>query len=283
MRRSLKNAILLALFFFLSVPAFASQTVHRHLEPETVVYNALPSAAQTQFTTNENIKAVKYGSGVTLAAFTPNLSIVAGTAFVSNPSVDLRPYVGFKIVLNETTHNLTGYLKAPGTGETLTGNIFTNGDFASAEPPGTAWGRDAGWTIAAGVAAKAASGGNATLYQNLGQSGKLLKYTLDITAISGTLYGMKGSFSGSTLTWTTTGVAMTGYTTNYTGNVSLGFGMVAAGTATIDNAVVRQVLTPSITGATVVSAAGGSTFNWTSEDGSFNRQAASFTVAITRN
>ena len=42
-----------------------------------------------------------------------------------------------------------------------------------------------------------------------------------------------------------------------------------------DEASLKQVLTPSATGVTIVSAAGGSTYNWTYEQSGFNRNDSS--------
>jgi len=59
-----------------------------------------------------------------LAGFTCNLSIVDGTAFITNPSTSLVPYIGRKITLNDGTQNLVGYIKAAGTGETFIGEVY---------------------------------------------------------------------------------------------------------------------------------------------------------------
>jgi hypothetical protein len=50
---------------------------------------------------------------------------------------------------------------------------------------------------------------------------------------------------------------------------------------TLDDFVLQQVLAPSTTGLTVVSALGGSTYNWTSDDG-IAPNSASFALTITR-
>ena len=110
-------------------PAWSMSASYRHLEPETVVYQGLPSAAQTQFTTNENIKLIKYTTaGVTLTALTANLSQIDGTAFVSTPSVDLRPYIGFKGTWSDVGTAGVGWFGVAGTGETKNTSVIVNGD-----------------------------------------------------------------------------------------------------------------------------------------------------------
>jgi hypothetical protein len=47
-----------------------------------------------------------------------------------------------------------------------------------------------------------------------------------------------------------------------------------------DDVSLKQVLTPSATGVTIVSTQGGSTYNWTSDSG-INGNSASFTAVIT--
>ena len=51
---------------------------------------------------------------------------------------------------------------------------------------------------------------------------------------------------------------------------------------TISTLAVAQVLSPSVTGTTIVSAAGGSTQSWTSMTVGFNLNDTTYTVAITR-
>ncbi|MHB8123117.1 MAG: hypothetical protein ACYDG4_13285 [Desulfuromonadaceae bacterium] len=126
----MKKLFIALLVLLLAAPAFGAQTVHRRLEPETVAYQSLANAVQTQFTTNENIKAIKYTStGLTLASLTAYFSTVAGTTFVTGVSQDLRwlssscwstpPTLTWSDGTN--TYSLTP--GAAGTGETYGDNL----------------------------------------------------------------------------------------------------------------------------------------------------------------
>jgi hypothetical protein len=121
----MRKIILTLLILLIAVPCFAGQSFKRHLEPETVAYQSLPSPdGGDQFTLNEQIKLIKYNNGsVTLLGLTANFSLVNGTAFITSPSVDLRKYP-FKHTITETTHTLIGYYYGSGTGEIGGGTIW---------------------------------------------------------------------------------------------------------------------------------------------------------------
>jgi hypothetical protein len=90
-----------------------------HFEDETVAYvrNYGDNLTVSEIETIEDyIRLIKYGDGVVFASITANLSIVNGSAFVTNPSIDFRPYLGFKVTLNDGTQNLVGFLKSAGGG-----------------------------------------------------------------------------------------------------------------------------------------------------------------------
>jgi hypothetical protein len=57
--------------------------------------------------------------------FICTLSTVAGTAFISNPSIALPPYINKKITLTAGGKTLVGWLKSAGAGETLGSEIAT--------------------------------------------------------------------------------------------------------------------------------------------------------------
>ena len=116
----------------LALPVQAAQTVHRHLEPETLVYDALSGAAQTQFATNESIIAIKFRSGITLSSLTLNMSTTA-TGPITGSSVDLRPYsstiwgsTALAATVSDGTNTFTLTPGAAGTGETLSAEQITD-------------------------------------------------------------------------------------------------------------------------------------------------------------
>src|SRR4030042_1922505 len=104
------------------------RTHFRTIEPETLAYNALPGTLLNWFDVNENIKKVKYGTGIIIAGFTGGLSMVNGTSFITNPSIDLRQYVGFKATFNDGVKNAVCWFKAPGTGETWGDSVIVGND-----------------------------------------------------------------------------------------------------------------------------------------------------------
>jgi hypothetical protein len=301
---NLQSAIAAALLFLAAAPSFASQTLHRHLEPETVVYQGLSAAAQTQFVTNENLKSIKYGSGITLASITANFSLVDGTAFVTNPSVDLRAYVGFKLTTNDGS---VGYVKAAGTGETLGTELSPNNtaisDGVAEANATTGWGANSSPTTFESTGTGTPHSGSYHFHivatgANKGfqsspaigtTSGWLTKHVVwglstgepihfnVYNSTSATLLANTGSitpltYASSTLYATAidAGVRLLGRTfgTNLT-------------TFYADTFSAKQVLAPSATGVTIVTTAGGSTYNWAAKGTTPN--AASFTFSISRN
>ena len=278
----MKRLTLCLIFLLLASPAWAMSTVYRHLEPETVVYQTLPSAAQTQFTTNENIKLIKYGSGITLSSITANLSQVNGTAFVSNPSVDLRPYVGFKGTWSDVSTHGVGFFAAAGTGETLAttggplndGNLFTDSGFAVPAD----WTAQAGWAVAGGFAVSTTGTSN-HIYQSFSRIlGALYKESADLVTSTG---GSPLFFYDSTLyspSFTSLGTHIFYDTCTVAGAQANGLrsGSLAG---TMDNRTSTQVLTPSATGTTITATPGGAQ-NWTTQGSTPN--AATFTVVVTR-
>lgn len=218
-------------------------------------------------TIDANIRAIRFGSTATLSALTCKLSTVAGTAFITSPSVDLRPYLDFKITLNDGTQNLVGWIKAAGTGETYTDNL--NG-----------WDFTSGWS-----ATNAAITDSNTFTTSVNNGyvkkdvdpitiGAVYKWVLDASTTSGSVVMITGTFLET----------IAGQGTTYTTAVRARFGVKNTLTgATIDVSTLQanKVLTPSATGVTIVSAAGGTTYNWTS-DGGINPNVESFTATITK-
>jgi len=254
------------------------------LEPETLVYlTSHTDASRDWWNIDQNLKSIKYGSGITLNALTCNLSTVDGTAFVTNPSVDLRPYLGFKLSFSDGIKALVGYGKAAGTGETLGSNrILNNADFSTAEPDGTAWTRKTGWTVAGGVAVASEVALSGSILQSASTLAveKLYKYGGDVVTI--TLGSFIYMFDTGIVALSATPQMYSGYRTYTANSNSSGFQSVSASSSgTFDNPFVKQVLSPSTTGLTVVSTQGGATYNWAS-NGGINANSASYTVTITK-
>lgn len=117
----MKRLFLIFLLLIIAVPCLAGQPLKRHLEPETVNYFSLPSSSGDQFTLNEQIKLIKYNNGsVTLSGLTANFSNTTSYQFVTNPSSDLRKWIGYYITFTSSAGNtLKVKVSAAGTGETL--------------------------------------------------------------------------------------------------------------------------------------------------------------------
>lgn len=269
------------------------------LEIETLNYIGLLGGAINRVdaeTIDAQIKSIKYGSGITLSAVTANIATVNGEAMISIPSIDLRPYVGFKVSIAAGGKTLVGWVKSAGTGETYLEKVL-NGSVSTDTSNWTA-GDSAISSVAGGqdgnclqVANSGANFGYA--YQQLvNGSGALFYFSAYFK--SGTATGARlligtGPASGNLynpgvtwtdVNWTQHTVRKTTASTNVT--VSLySWSDVNGQTSFWDTISALQVLTPSATGVTIVSASGGSTYNWTSNDG-IDPNAASFTMTITR-
>lgn len=278
----MKKFLLLLLIPFL----FGFQNFHRALEPETVAYYTLGNSDGTsQFTLNEQMKSLKYNGGiVTLSGLTCNLSLVNGTAFITNPSVDLRKYVGSKISITETTDTLVGWIAAAGTGESLDVELltgFTNSSVDILEVFNVS---------GTNIIEIGNSAGYGKLYSNAFSitNNALYKTSINLTLNSGvwpSRFRFATDFNLNTITYdyiTNTNGAQSYYRTlpnsiNYWGIRWEGsyYGDISSSVNSI-----KKVLTPSSTGVTIVSAQGGSTYNWTSGTATIIPNAASFTSVI---
>jgi hypothetical protein len=264
--------------------------VYDCLEIETITYHDLriseanPMTEAQTAALDANIKTIKYGAGITLSSLTLNISGTTSGAvpsFISNPSVDLRPYVGFKVSIAAGGKTLVGWIKAAGSGETLSATEkWLNGNFSSDEPPGTAWVRGAGFVITGGQLVGTTAPVANTYATIAATTGALYKTSADFVITTGTIRFTPASGGiGKELSGTG---AYSVYGTAITGFPSPGFRVLTTFTGTIDNASTKQVLTPSTNGATIVSTQGGATYNWTS-DGGIVPNSASYTMTVTRN
>jgi hypothetical protein len=241
-------------------------------EPETCAYMSLTGVSGDMRAINSNIKDVKFGSGLSLTSQTMNLSTVAGTAFVTNPLTDFRPYVGFKITLTAEGKTLVGWIKAAGTGETL-----------GSELPAT-W-LNNGCEVFTSSGADITEATNTSSYGMVGTNllaadatRKLFKTTINTNIAIYFFYGSPQ--------WAITSLELqpAGLHTHYNVITTTNFYVMLysigeGSTLTVSNFVSQQVLTPSTTGVTIVSTKGGTTYDWAADDG-IDPNAASFTAVI---
>lgn len=251
------------------------------LEYETIRYfldaqNSGTPSTLNPFTVNENIKALKNGSAVTLNSVTMNLSTVNGTAFISNPSVDLRPYLGYVMTLHDGTKTAAATAWQVGTGETyLERNADTGFDTDAY------WTKNFGWTITGSKAVGANT--TATMYRDESLLTAQALYRAVFTVSDCTANGVRAFVGGGTATQNftlrVTNETFTEYKTN-TNNTVFGLrGADSASTFKVDNYSFSQVLTPSATGLTL-GAAGAQ--NWGTIQSGFNPNATSYILIITR-
>ena len=251
-----------------------------NLEDETLAYIATHGVSRTPAeiaAIDTNIKALKAGTPVVLSSLTAKLSTVDGTAFVTQSSVDLRPYKDFKLSFSDGSQALVGWGGSYGTGETL--GVEEVGD-PGFDDDGY-WSKTAGFSVAG---SKAIATGITTLfeaiYRSIATMGRLYRTVYSCTAhTSGNHYFMINNGPSSDGRHETTGTFI-GYKTSMDTPIGIRYGDTGTLTAEFDDISLKQVLTPDTSGLTIVSASGGSTYNWTS-DGGINPNAASFTLTIT--
>jgi len=206
--------------------------------------------------------------------FTCNLSTVNGTAFITNPSIPLTGYIGAKITLTTGGKTLVGWLAAP-TRETLSTENIADPGFDNTG----SWTQGAGWSVATSIATAAASVADITMSIAL-TAGALYKMVTTSNALTGGTY--QAIIEGTNIG---TAVNTVGTVSAYRNVVSAsantnGIHGATALSATFTDISLKQVVTPSDQGAVIMSARGGTTKSWTSNDG-IDANAASYTITIT--
>jgi len=176
-------------------------------------------------------------------------------------------------IYDSSNRMLKGVLKAAGTSETLGDELVTNGTFAA----DTDWNKDAGWTILDGTAIATNITGKKITQSYSYTQNILTKATLDVSVMGGGgyIYGLVGNAVSSS-------IVATGSHTKYVTVIS-GTAHGWAGTttsATIDNYSLKQVLTPSSSGATIVSTKGGEVYNFSYKNPSFTYNSSSYYCII---
>jgi hypothetical protein len=238
---------------------------------------------------DQNIMTIKYGTGVTLASLTLDMSTVAGTEFITNPKAtgvdyDLRWITaGWKVSVYDGSK--TAYATKLGngliTGETYldivggTDPSLLNGDFSAGD---TVWTKGTGVTIGSGVCSVDGTGaayGNILVRANTLPTpiNKLYRHSITLARTAGNLYLNFGGYQTSVVS---TASIVNGYVTVYNSSSNATLSVLNGSVAyngTLDLITVQQVLTPSEKGITLNA--------WTIESG-FNPNAAAKVITITR-
>ena len=216
-------------------------------------------------------KQVKYRGTVTGL----KISAVDGTAFIDNAGATIPTYAdgNHSIEIYDSGNRmLRGVLKAAGTSETLDTNIFASFDFTS------------GWV---GIIAAI---NDADTFTNTGSTGSVLKSgavsigNLYKTALSATPSAGTARIAGSSsspiycLSGESNKYATAVNSTIVVSNITGGIGA----TTDVISIVMQKVLTPSATGATIVSAKGGTTYNFAYKGTSFTYNAASYYCIVSK-
>lgn len=228
----------------------------------------------------------------TITGLTANLSMVDALAFITNPSTDLGQYAGCKLTLIDTAgKKAIGWLGAKGAGETYTDLIggtnpaLLNGDFSLGD---TVWSKSAGATIEdqgggdyeavlnvaatnLGVSQSHSAPANCLLYASVACTAR--------TAGSFSVW-VESSNPGTIIASFNTTGTKTGYRTYVSGTkVFTIFSYGGAAQGRFDDVTFKQVLTPSATGATILSTLGGAQSFWF-KDTAFNPNSATFTAIV---
>jgi len=221
------------------------------------------------------------------------ISSVDGTAFMDNCAA-LVPYAdGSHLVeiYDASGMMLRGYLGAAGTGETLGDELLTNGDFATGD--GTGWtmhgGADAtiDYTGNELTATITTAGSKAFAQYVLGDvRNHLIYYSFTIRDCSNWPGRLYQSTPYNDIRNFTSNGTYTGYNTVWITSVFLAVGAATitypGAVLTIDDVSLKSVLTPSTSGATIVSAKGGGTANFQYKNASFTYNEASYYCLIKR-
>lgn len=216
------------------------------------------------------------------------ISSVDGTAFLDNCAA-LVPYAdGNHLVeiYDASNRMLQGYLKAQGSGETYT-ELVTGDNSTFASDTGF-WAKSPGIVIGSNVCTFqnqlwASTSGIYKEFQT--NTGCLYYSSFDIVSISGSSPGFRAIYGGSSdvLNRGTLRSSPGTYTEYKTCNSGTYMAFNATQTTmqgAIDNVIYKQVLTPSASGATIVSTKGGTTYNFAYKNTSFTYNAASYRYAI---
>jgi len=205
---------------------------------------------------------------MTISQANMRLSAVDGTAFVDFSAAGLlTDHIGKRLtVLDSAGKKLIGFIKAVGTGETLDTELLADPGFDNAG----SWSTNTSFVIAGSVATATALATDKFVATSCPTTGKLIKF--DITVSGYASGGLKAFLSGGIRSINeATG---NGPLTSYLIANDLTFaGWITSqdnSTYVVDTASMKQVLTPSATGVTIVSTPGGAIYNWEYKEAGFN-------------
>lgn len=201
------------------------------------------------------------------------ISAVDTVAFLDN-CADLIPYAGSgrRIRIKDAAGKyLDGVIGARGTGETLSENKITDGDFSVNPGP---WSVGANWDLSTGVAV--ATSANTTVRQAVTSisAGTLVRAAGTAVVTSGTTYLYT---SGTTTPGITTSGAKVQYTTLAGTSTLLGVNS-SDFTGSWDDLYFYAVLAPSTSGLLIRNLAGAQSFQ--SQESGFAHNAASYAVEV---
>lgn len=228
------------------------------------------------------------------------LSLVDGTAFVDfSAAGTLTPYLGGKLTLTDSAgKKAIGYIKAAGTGETYGPELVVNGGMETGDPP-TGWVARSGATLSSVADERTGGAGSKGLNVVYGTSSQTADQSATLTVGAMYVYGgwiknidagngylrlydgtgLSLSATVTATSWTYTSVSYRAV--NTAGNARLYVTDGAGHNVRFDDISLKQVLTPSTTGATITSTRGGTTYNWTSIEAGFNyNDAKGYTYTI---
>jgi hypothetical protein len=195
------------------------------------------------------------------------ISAVNGTAFIDNAGATIPTLADGNHIIeiyDSSNRMLKGFLKAAGTGETLDTNIFSSYDFTS------------GWTP---VNATINGSNQFTVMEN---NGNIYKTGLTtVPALYKILFSSSQTQGVSSLGGAFNTIFMDVITYNTAVYSTIRFyNTLKDAVVTINSVSVQQVLTPSSSGATIVSTKGGTTYNFAYRNTSFTYNAANYYVII---
>jgi hypothetical protein len=226
------------------------------------------------------------------------VSTAAGYAFIENTSVDFSSYVGKKIRLTDSNGYVAeGWMKSQGTAEVLSSEIVTGYTQNDTTPYWTNHSLGKTYYETGSDAYDGHSmetkycninpAADDWVYQRLyasGALGKIFKYNyMTYYVYEPTYVAFKGTASCPTYGVDTFGQVSPTIWTNVTGyravNTSALY-FILCTNGFWDNIGVKQVTQPSTSGIRIVSASGGTTYNWTSNTGIVANTNGTYDVTI---
>ena len=221
------------------------------------------------------------------------ISAVDGTAFYDFGSgTNLTDNLGkYLIVKDSTGKAIKGWIKAAGTGETYSAEKITNGDMeldSNWAGSGATVNERSTEQVNAGTYSRKVTTPNATSYV---ESDAVTVVAGQLCRLVGNHYSTSGGFVlVRSLSSVTSGLLVTAESASAWATVSV-YGTILLNSSNlkfrcshlsssertfyVDDVSLKQVLTPSSTGVTIVSAKNGTTYNWESKETGFNYNDAS--------